>query len=108
MRRAANGDLWFGDEYGPFLLHTDATGKLLEPPIEPPEGVLGEDNPSRGSQPFTLRASGGFEGMGLSTDGPCGTAGGSEVLYPTLEKGLEWIAWREPLSAASASSTPSP
>ena len=46
VRRAANGDLWFGDEFGPFLLHTDAMGKLLEPPIEPPEGVLGADHRS--------------------------------------------------------------
>jgi glycerophosphoryl diester phosphodiesterase len=28
--------LWFGDEFGPFLLHTDATGKVLEAPIPTP------------------------------------------------------------------------
>jgi hypothetical protein len=30
------GTLWFGDEFGPFLLHTDATGKVLEKPIPLP------------------------------------------------------------------------
>jgi glycerophosphoryl diester phosphodiesterase len=37
MQRTADGTLWFGDEFGPFLLHTDATGKLLETPIWLPD-----------------------------------------------------------------------
>jgi glycerophosphoryl diester phosphodiesterase len=37
MRRARGGTLWFGDEFGPFLLHTDANGKVLEPPIRLPD-----------------------------------------------------------------------
>jgi glycerophosphoryl diester phosphodiesterase len=37
MRRARDGTLWFGDEFGPFLLHTDAHGKVLEPPIPLPD-----------------------------------------------------------------------
>jgi glycerophosphoryl diester phosphodiesterase len=37
MQRAPDGTLWFGDEFGPFLLHTDATGKLLEAPIPLPD-----------------------------------------------------------------------
>ncbi len=47
MQRARDGSLWFGDEFGPFLLHTDAQGVLLEPPIELPDF----DNPGE-----TLRA----------------------------------------------------
>jgi glycerophosphoryl diester phosphodiesterase len=38
MQRDKDGSLWFGDEFGPFLLHADATtGKLLDPPIPLPD-----------------------------------------------------------------------
>jgi glycerophosphoryl diester phosphodiesterase len=33
---AADGSFWIGDEFGPYLLHFDATGKLLEAPIPTP------------------------------------------------------------------------
>jgi hypothetical protein len=31
-----NGDLWVGDEFGPYLLHFNSEGKLLEAPIATP------------------------------------------------------------------------
>ena len=34
MRKAPDGSFWFGDEFGPFLLHTDSQGVMLEAPIE--------------------------------------------------------------------------
>jgi len=37
MQRAPDGTFWFGDEFGPFLLHTDARGRVLEPPIPLPD-----------------------------------------------------------------------
>ena len=37
LQRAPDGSLWFGDEFGPFLIHTDATGKVLEAPIALPD-----------------------------------------------------------------------
>ena len=37
LQRAPDGTLWFGDEFGPFLLHTDANGKVLEAPIPLPD-----------------------------------------------------------------------
>ena len=33
---AKDGTIWIGDEFGPYLLHFDATGKLLEAPIATP------------------------------------------------------------------------
>ena len=73
------GTLWFGDEFGPFLLHTDATGKVLEKPIPLP-GVRSPDYPADypPSAPApNLASSNGFEGMAISPDG--------RTLYPTLE-----------------------
>jgi len=80
LRIARDGTLWFGDEFGPFLVHTDAGGQVLEPPISLP-GVLSPQNPFL-SKPdaWTIRASRGFEGTALSIDG--------KTLYPMLEGAL--------------------
>jgi len=37
MRRAPDGTFWFGDEFGPFLIHTDANGVVLDAPIALPD-----------------------------------------------------------------------
>jgi glycerophosphoryl diester phosphodiesterase len=80
FRVAKNGDLWFGDEFGPFLLHTDRTGRVLEAPIPLPD-VKSPDYPADYPAPYegeaNLARSNGFEGMALSKDG--------KRLYPTLE-----------------------
>jgi glycerophosphoryl diester phosphodiesterase len=39
-----DGSIWIGDEFGPYLLHFDAMGKLLEAPIETP-GVRSPQKP---------------------------------------------------------------
>ena len=44
LQRDVDGTLWFGDEFGPFLLHTDAAGKVLEAPVPLP-GVRTPDTP---------------------------------------------------------------
>ncbi len=36
FREAPDGTFWVGDEFGPFLLHFDANGTLLEAPISVP------------------------------------------------------------------------
>lgn len=36
MQVAPDGTIWFGEEFGPYLLHTDARGRLLEAPIPTP------------------------------------------------------------------------
>jgi hypothetical protein len=76
FRRAKDGTLWFGDEFGPFLLHTDATGAVLEAPIPLP-GVQSPDNPFLGAGVPNLPRSKGFEGMAISPNG--------KWLYPLLE-----------------------
>lgn len=37
MQRTPDGTFWFGDEFGPFLIHTDASGVVLEAPISLPD-----------------------------------------------------------------------
>lgn len=37
IQRTKNGDYWIGDEFGPFLLHFDKNGILLEAPIALPD-----------------------------------------------------------------------
>jgi hypothetical protein len=76
MRIARDGTLWFGEEFGPFLLHTDRTGKVLEAPIPTP-GVRSPDYPGITPDRANLARSNGFEGMALSGDG--------RKLYPALE-----------------------
>jgi hypothetical protein len=80
MQVATDGTFWFGDEFGPFLLHADAHGRLLESPITTP-GVKAPQNPSlaSGEQP-NLASSRGFEGMAISPNG--------QRLYPMLEGSL--------------------
>ena len=74
VRQDRRGDLWFGEEFGPYLLHTDRDGRLKEAPIPLP-GVRSPD--AAGSGTANLARSNGFEGMALSDDG--------RTLYPVLE-----------------------
>jgi len=74
-----DGTFWFGDEFGPFLLNTDAQGRLLRPPVPLP-GVKSPQNPTidlDGGERPNLASSKGFEGMGISPD--------RRLLYPLLE-----------------------
>lgn len=77
MQVAPDGTFWFGDEFGPFLLHTDRRGHLLEAPIPTP-GVRSPANPTlaAGEAP-NLASSKGYEGLAISPDG--------RTLYPMLE-----------------------
>jgi hypothetical protein len=82
---ARDGTFWVGEEIGPFLLHFDATGRLLAPQIPVPDPRPGKDPandfvrspdnpflvpPEPGApQAATLSRSKGFESMALSADG---------------------------------------
>ena len=76
LRVARDGTLWFGEEFGPFLVHTDARGRVLDAPI-PARGVRSPDYPGLPAGRSNLGRSNGFEGMALSQDG--------KTLYPALE-----------------------
>ena len=80
VRVDRRGHFWFGEEFGPFLLHTDRRGRVLEAPIPLPD-VKAPEYPSDSPAPFegaaNLGPSNGFEGMALSADG--------RRLHPVLE-----------------------
>jgi hypothetical protein len=67
----ADGTFWIGEEFGPFLLHADRQGRLLEAPIEYP-AVRSPQNPnldlSDQKHPPNVAASRGFEGLAISPD----------------------------------------
>lgn len=91
IQRAADGSYWIGEEFGPYLLHFDKDGVLLDAPISLPNPLQkGKELRSLQNQlnkaninyvePL-VQQSGGFEGMALSKDG--------KYLYPLLEKPLK-------------------
>ena len=72
--RAPDGTFWISEEFGPFLVHAAADGRVLEAPIPFP-GVRSPQNPflnisdrAHAERP-TLAASRGPEGLAISPDG---------------------------------------
>ncbi|MBC8163479.1 MAG: esterase-like activity of phytase family protein [Roseiflexaceae bacterium] len=100
FRQAPDGTFWYGEEFGPYLLHTDVTGKLLDAPIPTPfpaalapfarglRFVQSPEHPDFVALPnadarraaANLPSSRGFEGMAIN---PAGTK-----LFTLLEGGL--------------------
>ncbi|MEM0913870.1 MAG: esterase-like activity of phytase family protein [Planctomycetota bacterium] len=82
--RLPDGTFWVGDEFGPFLLHVDAEGRLLAPPVDlvgvPGAGFQSPDHPRPSSDAVDLPRSAGFEGMAMRE------VGGGVALRPMLEK----------------------
>jgi glycerophosphoryl diester phosphodiesterase len=68
LQRGRHGDLWVGDEFGPWILHFDRTGRLLEPPISLPDGLISPNNPGLVGAP-TVPNSRGIEAMAMTTNG---------------------------------------
>ena len=64
IQRDRKGDLWIGDEFGPWILHFSSTGVLLDAPVAVP-GFASPDNPLRQGE-ATQPSSRGFEGMSIS------------------------------------------
>ena len=84
--RLGDGSFWIGDEFGPFLLHVSADGKLLEPPVElPGEGMHSPDHPTKDPATAKVKRSGGFEGLAHPTRVP----DAPHLLVPILEKPVD-------------------
>jgi hypothetical protein len=85
----SRGDIWVGDEFGPFILHFDRWGRLLESPVPTPDlednreldeaaFVRSPQNPFLASPAeANLGSSRGYEGMAFSPD--------RKTFYPLLE-----------------------
>jgi hypothetical protein len=75
--RAPDDTYWIGEEFGPYLLHFDRSGQLLQRPVPVP-GVKSKNSPDLepGEEP-NLGGSKGFENLAISNDGA--------TLYPMLE-----------------------
>src|SRR4029079_9225157 len=69
IQRGQNGDLWVGDEFGPWILHFSADGVLLDEPIAMPDGLKSPANPHLNGAPPTVNGSRGLEGMAISANG---------------------------------------
>lgn len=77
--QAADGTFWVGEEFGPYILHVDKDGTLLDAPYAYPD-VKSPSNPTLGAEEKpNLRNSKGFEAM--ATDG--------RYLYPIFEGYLD-------------------
>src|SRR5262249_1292879 len=88
IRFDRRGHLWFGEEFGPFLVEADARGRVLRSEVHLPNVVLpgstatgaevmSPQNPFLGSLTPNLNGSNGFEGMAVSPSG--------RFLFPLLE-----------------------
>jgi hypothetical protein len=84
--------LWFGEEFGPYLIRTDLNGKVEavfettidgKPARSPDHYAVSTPAMPGGSAEFNVRRSKGYEGMAQSPDG--------RFLYPLLEGPL-WNA----------------
>jgi glycerophosphoryl diester phosphodiesterase len=75
-----DGSIWIGEEFGPYLLHFDATGKLLDTPIATPNTV--KLNTLSGKPPLVIGH------RGASGDRPEHTLGSYKL---AIERGADFI-----------------
>ncbi|MEP7202419.1 MAG: esterase-like activity of phytase family protein [Ilumatobacteraceae bacterium] len=68
LQRDRSGDLWVGDEFGPWILHFDRSGRLLEAPISLPDGLTSPNNPHLVGTPAILNSR-GIEAMAITRNG---------------------------------------
>ncbi|WP_373282389.1 esterase-like activity of phytase family protein [Microtetraspora niveoalba] len=61
--------MWIGDEFGPFLLHVDGTGRLLQAPVSHPVLKAPQSPELASGETPTVESSRGFEAPASSPDG---------------------------------------
>lgn len=82
VRQDKHCAMWFGDEFGPYLIKTDASGTVTRSAISLP-GVYAPHHAdvAAGRAAANLAASGGFEGLAINPRG--------DRLYALLEKTVQ-------------------
>jgi len=69
IARMDDGSFWVGEEFGPYLLHFDAQGRLLQAPVRHPVLRAPQNPQNSASLPANLASSRGFESMTRNADG---------------------------------------
>lgn len=67
--RLDDGSFWVGEEFGPYLLHFDGLGKLIEAPIAHPVLRAPQNPQNTAANPSNLPSSSGFESLARNGDG---------------------------------------
>ena len=75
-----DGTFWVGEEFGPYLLHFDAQGRLLRKPIRHPVLRAPQNPQNTTANPSNLPSSRGFEAMTRNGKG--------DTLYVTTEASI--------------------
>lgn len=78
--RGADGSFWIGDEFGPFLLHVGANGRVLSAPVGFPGGKSPDNPRLKAGETANVPRSRGFEALAASPNG--------RRLYPIVEGAL--------------------
>ena len=69
IARMEDGTFWVGEEFGPYLLHFDSQGALLQPPVRHPILRAPQNPLNTAGEPANLPSSRGFEAMTRNADG---------------------------------------
>jgi len=69
IARLDDGTFWVGEEFGPYLLHFDAQGQLLSPPVRHPVLRAPQNPQNTVPGPANLPSSRGFESMSRNGSG---------------------------------------
>jgi hypothetical protein len=69
VQRGKDGSYWVGDEFGPWILHFDAAGVLLDAPFGMPGGLRSPNHPLLGGAAASHPNSRGVEAMAITPAG---------------------------------------